>query len=60
MVKGLCVDLVKKLMAQQEEMHKKLLDDMANRDEKKIKREEAWRKEEMERVKREIHIREHE
>ncbi|XP_023771582.1 trihelix transcription factor GTL2 [Lactuca sativa] len=60
MVKGLCVDLVKKMMAQQEEMHKKLLDDMRNREEEKIKREEAWRKEETERVKREIHIREHE
>lgn len=60
MVKGLCVDLVNKMMAQQQEMHKKLLEDMANRDEEKIKREEAWRKEEMERVKREIHIREQE
>lgn len=60
MVKGLCVDLVQKMMAQQEEMHKKLLEDMVNRDEEKIKREEAWRKEEMERVKREIHVREHE
>lgn len=60
MVKGLCVDLVNKMMAQQEEMHKKLLEDMANRDEEKIKREEAWRKEEMERVEKEIHIREHE
>lgn len=60
MVKGLCVDLVHKMMAQQEEMHKKLLEDMANRDKEKIEREEAWRKEEIERVKREIHIREHE
>lgn len=60
MVKGLCVDLVKKMMAQQEEMHKKLLEDMASREEEKIKREEVWRNEEMERVKKEIHIREHE
>ncbi|KAK1418673.1 hypothetical protein QVD17_27819 [Tagetes erecta] len=60
MVKGLCVDLVNKMMAQQEEMHKKLLEDMANRDEEKKKREEAWRKEEMERVEMEIHTREHE
>ncbi|KAK9068318.1 hypothetical protein SSX86_012429 [Deinandra increscens subsp. villosa] len=60
MVKGLCIDLVNKMMAQQEEMHKKLLEDMAKRDEEKTKREEAWRKEEMERVQREIHIREHE
>ncbi|KAJ9556048.1 hypothetical protein OSB04_010662 [Centaurea solstitialis] len=60
MVKGLCVDLVQKMMAQQEEMHKKLLEDMANRDKEKIEREEAWRKEETERVQREIHIREHE
>ncbi|KAJ0673328.1 putative transcription factor MYB family [Helianthus annuus] len=60
MVKGLCVDLVNKMMAQQEEMHKKLLEDMANRDEEKRKREEAWRKEEMERMQMEIQIREHE
>ncbi|KAI3829248.1 hypothetical protein L1987_03366 [Smallanthus sonchifolius] len=60
MVKELCVDLVSKMMAQQEEMHKKLLEDMANREEEKMKREEAWRKEEMERVQREIIIREHE
>ncbi|KAI7735341.1 hypothetical protein M8C21_029758 [Ambrosia artemisiifolia] len=60
MVKGLCVDLVNKMMAQQEEMHKKLLEDLANRDEEKKKREEAWRKEEMERVQKEIQIREHE
>ncbi|XP_076884854.1 trihelix transcription factor GTL2-like [Bidens hawaiensis] len=60
MVKGLCIDLVNKMMAQQEEMHKKLLEDMANRDEEKNKREEAWRKEEMERVQTEIHMREHE
>lgn len=60
MVKGLCIDLVNKMMAQQEEMHKKLLEDMANRDDEKNKREEAWRKEEMERVQTEIHIREHE
>ncbi|KAI3693393.1 hypothetical protein L6452_33228 [Arctium lappa] len=60
MVKGLCVDLVQKMMTQQEEMHKKLLEDMASRDKEKIEREEAWRKEETERVKREIHMREHE
>lgn len=33
---------------------------MASREEEKIKREEVWRNEEMERVKKEIHIREHE
>ncbi|KVH91115.1 hypothetical protein Ccrd_006869 [Cynara cardunculus var. scolymus] len=60
MVKGLCVDMVQKMMAQQEEMHKRLLEDMANREKEKIEREEAWRKEEIERVKVEIHIREHE
>ncbi|XP_071691108.1 trihelix transcription factor GTL2 [Rutidosis leptorrhynchoides] len=60
MVKGMCIDLVKKMMAKQEEMHKMLLEDMANRDEEKIKREEAWRKDEMERVQKEFQIREHE
>ncbi|GJU44305.1 trihelix transcription factor GTL2 [Tanacetum coccineum] len=60
MVQGLCVDLVNKMMAQQEEMHRRLLEDMATRDEEKIKREEAWRKEEMERVEREIQVRERE
>ncbi|KAL8238422.1 hypothetical protein R6Q59_014989 [Mikania micrantha] len=60
MIKALCFELVNKMMSQQEEMHKKLLQDMAKRDEEKMEREEAWWKEEMERVDIEIGISEHE
>lgn len=60
MFKGFCIDIVNKMMAQQEQMHNKLLEDMVNRDEEKIAREEAWKKKEMESFNKEIEIRAHE
>lgn len=50
MLKGLCENVVRVMMARQEEMHKKLLEDMVRRDEEKLAREEAWKKQEMERL----------
>lgn len=60
MFKGFCIDIVNKMMAQQEQMHNKLLEDMVNRDEEKIAREEAWKKKEVESFNKEIEIRAHE
>ncbi|XP_059652722.1 trihelix transcription factor GTL2 isoform X2 [Cornus florida] len=60
MLKGFCEDIAKKMMAQQEELHNKLIEDMVKRDEVKIAREEAWKKQEMERIDKEIQIRAHE
>ncbi|RVW13040.1 Trihelix transcription factor GTL2 [Vitis vinifera] len=60
MFKGFCEAVVSKMMAQQEEMHNKLLEDMVKRDEEKTAREEAWKKQEMDRINKEIEIREHE
>ncbi|GFY92028.1 duplicated homeodomain-like superfamily protein [Actinidia rufa] len=42
------------MMAQQEEMHNKIIEDMVKRDEEKIAREEAWKKQETERINKEI------
>lgn len=57
MFKGFCVEIVNKMMAQQEELHNKLLEDMASRDEQKIARQEEWKKKEMDRLNKEIEIR---
>ncbi|KAF8105535.1 hypothetical protein N665_0157s0110 [Sinapis alba] len=56
-VKGFCEGLVRNVIAQQEEMHKKLLEDMVKKEEEKIAREEAWKKQEMERLNKEVEIR---
>ncbi|XP_074323978.1 trihelix transcription factor GTL2 [Apium graveolens] len=46
--KEFCVEIVNKMMVQQEEMHNKLLEDFLSRDDESITREEAWKKQEME------------
>ncbi|XP_042989340.1 trihelix transcription factor GTL2-like [Carya illinoinensis] len=60
MLKGLCEKIVSKMMAQQEEMHNKLLEDLVKRDEEKVAKEEAWKKQEMDRMNRELEIMSHE
>uniref|UniRef100_A0A5B7BPK4 Putative trihelix transcription factor GTL2 n=1 Tax=Davidia involucrata TaxID=16924 RepID=A0A5B7BPK4_DAVIN len=60
MLKGFCEEIVNKMMAQQEELHNKLIEDMVKREEEKIAREEAWKKQEMDRINKEIEIRAHE
>ncbi|KAK6233019.1 hypothetical protein SCA6_003092 [Theobroma cacao] len=57
MIKGFCEDIVNKLMNQQEEMHNKLLEDMVKRDEEKVAREEAWKKQELDRINQELELR---
>ncbi|EOA20220.1 hypothetical protein CARUB_v10000523mg [Capsella rubella] len=59
-LKGFCEGLVRNMIAQQEEMHKKLLEDMAKKEEEKIAREEDWKKQEMERVNKELEVRKQE
>lgn len=56
MFKGFCESIVHKMMAQQEEMHNKLLEDMMKRDEEKFSREEAWKKQEMEKMNKELEM----
>ncbi|KAI4301905.1 hypothetical protein L6164_035141 [Bauhinia variegata] len=56
MFKGFCENIVNKMMAQQEEMHNKLLQDMLKRDEDKFAREEAWKKREMDRMNKELEL----
>ena len=56
-LKGFCEGLVSNVIAQQEEMHKKLLEDMVKKEEEKISREEVWKKQEMERLNKELEIR---
>lgn len=60
MFKGICEDIVNKMMAQQEEKHNKLLEDIVKRDEEKFAREEAWKKLEMDRINKELELRAHE
>ncbi|GKV07319.1 hypothetical protein SLEP1_g19113 [Rubroshorea leprosula] len=57
MFKGFCEDVVNKLLAQQEELHNKLLEDMVKRDEEKVAREEAWKRQEMDRINKELELR---
>lgn len=59
-LKGYCEEIVKKMMMQQEEMHLKLIEDMVKRDEEKIAIEEAWKKQEFDRVNKELEVRAHE
>ncbi|CAH8299756.1 unnamed protein product [Eruca vesicaria subsp. sativa] len=56
-LKGFCEGLVRNMISQQEEMHKKLLEDMVKKEEEKMAREEAWKKKEMERLNKEVEIR---
>ncbi|WVY93368.1 hypothetical protein V8G54_032456 [Vigna mungo] len=56
MFKGFCESFVNKMMAQQEEIHNRLLEDMVKRDQEKFAREEAWKKQEMERMNKELDI----
>jgi len=58
--KGFCESVVKKMMDQQEEMHNKLIEDMIKRDEEKFSREEAWKKQEMEKMNKELELMAHE
>ncbi|XP_050225022.1 trihelix transcription factor GTL2-like [Mercurialis annua] len=57
MFKGFCEDIIRKIMTKQEEMHNKLIEDMVKRDEEKIAKEEAWKKQEMDRINKEFEIR---
>ncbi|KAK9137446.1 hypothetical protein Sjap_008040 [Stephania japonica] len=50
-------EFVSKVMIQQEQLHKRLLEDMERREEERIAREESWRKKEMDRLNKEIGIR---
>ncbi|XP_043697910.1 trihelix transcription factor DF1-like [Telopea speciosissima] len=59
MLKSFCEEIVNKIMVQQEELQNKLLQDMEKREEEKIAREEAWRKQEMARMDREIELKAH-
>ncbi|XP_061338049.1 trihelix transcription factor GTL2-like [Gastrolobium bilobum] len=54
--KGFCESIVHTMMAQQEEMHNKLLQDMLKRDEEKFTREEAWKKQEMDKMNKELEM----
>ncbi|KAG6645470.1 hypothetical protein CIPAW_08G125100 [Carya illinoinensis] len=56
MLKGLCEKIVIKIMAQQEEMHNKLLEDLVKRDEEKVAKEEGWKKQAMDRMNKELEI----
>nr|DAD19625.1 TPA_asm: hypothetical protein HUJ06_021088 [Nelumbo nucifera] len=60
LLKNFCEEIVNKIMAQQEELQSKLLEGMERREEERFAREEAWRKQEMVRINREIEIRQHE
>ncbi|CAL1356426.1 unnamed protein product [Linum trigynum] len=57
MFKGLCQEMVDKMMAQQEEMQNKLIEDMVRRDREKLAREEAWKQREMDRINHELQLR---
>ncbi|XP_050917140.1 trihelix transcription factor GTL2 [Lathyrus oleraceus] len=50
MLKCFCENVVNKMMAQQEETHNKLIQDMLKRDQEKLAREEEWKKQETERM----------
>ncbi|KAF8392334.1 hypothetical protein HHK36_022676 [Tetracentron sinense] len=55
--KGFCEKIVNKMMIQQEELHSKLLEDVKRRDEGRVAREEAWKKQEMDRINKELETR---
>ncbi|KMT13411.1 hypothetical protein BVRB_4g083670 [Beta vulgaris subsp. vulgaris] len=60
MFRGFCEKIVNKMMAQQEQLHCKILQDMVKRDEEKIAKEEAWKKQEFERLQKGLEVRAHE
>ncbi|KNA07962.1 hypothetical protein SOVF_167040 [Spinacia oleracea] len=60
MFKGFCEKIVSKMMTQQEELHLKILEDMVKRDEEKVAKEEAWKKQEFVRLEKELEDRAHE
>ncbi|GAB2287415.1 hypothetical protein Dimus_021792 [Dionaea muscipula] len=60
MLKGFCESIMNKMMAHQQELHNKILENLVKRDEEKMTREEAWKKHEMERIKKEMEYRAHE
>ncbi|KAG6420169.1 hypothetical protein SASPL_116688 [Salvia splendens] len=55
--KGFCEAVVSKMMSKQEELHRKLIDDIVTRDEERIAREDAWRIQETKRIQTEIETR---
>ncbi|CAN1168036.1 Trihelix transcription factor GTL2 [Linum perenne] len=57
MFKGFCQDIVDKMMAQQEEMQNKLIEDMIKRDQEKLAREDAWKKQELDRINHDLQLR---
>lgn len=57
MFKGFCEAVVKRIVAQQEDLHNKLIEDMLKRDAECIAREEAWKCQEMDRINKEIEMR---
>ncbi|XP_022158201.1 trihelix transcription factor GTL2 [Momordica charantia] len=59
-LKEYCEEIVKKMMVQQEEIHSKLLHDMLKREEEKVAKEESWKKQQMERLHRELEVMAHE
>ncbi|KAF8388102.1 hypothetical protein HHK36_026768 [Tetracentron sinense] len=60
LLKAYCEEVVNKMMVQQEELFNKLLEDMKRRDEERVAREEAWKKQEMDRINKELGTRENE
>ncbi|RAL49005.1 hypothetical protein DM860_001325 [Cuscuta australis] len=60
MFKGMCERIVERIMGQQEELHNKIIEDMVKMEEVKMARDDAWKREEMDRINREIEIREKE
>ncbi|KAH9624696.1 hypothetical protein KSS87_005853 [Heliosperma pusillum] len=58
--KGFCEKIVNKMMVKQEEFHCKILQNMVKRDEDKNSREEAWKKQEIDRITKELEVRAHE
>ncbi|KAH6820152.1 hypothetical protein C2S53_017453 [Perilla frutescens var. hirtella] len=57
MFKGFCEAVVNKMMSKQEELHNKLIEDMLKMDREKVARDEAWKNQEMDRIKAEIETR---
>ncbi|XP_047315975.1 trihelix transcription factor GTL2 [Impatiens glandulifera] len=57
MLKGFCEEIVNKMMSQQEELNNKLIEDLIKRDQEKVAKEEAWKKQETDRISKMINIR---
>lgn len=56
MFEGFCEAIVSKMIAQQEELHNKLIEDLVRRDKEMAEREEAWKRQEIDWMKRENEI----